>query len=447
MLTGLILGALLQFSATMEHEIDDLGRSAVATHRTPGLAIGIVEDGRIVYAHGFGVADRSSRRRFDPQTQAPVGAISMQFTSAALLLLEQDGTLKLDDPVVKYVPELTVAKNVTIRQLLEHTSGLPDPTMGADRTHSVKLDDLIAAANKLAPAAPPGTQYRANPFDYMIAGSIVARVSGVPLSDYLQQHVFIPLVMDETLLAGDTGISTNHAVGYTGEPGRFVPAHPWDAAWLYGSAGVITDVYDMAKWDIGLPLLLRVDAEREMFTPSRASGPVHAGLGWIVDARNGEPYYWQNGEIAGFHAMNALVPQQHVAVIVLANADSLHAGGTVMPEALAAQILDVVLPPARAEVDNAIVARAREWLERIADKNVDRTQLTPAFSSYLSDDAIAKANFAELGKPLAFVPVSSTAMNNGGTLYEFLVRFPHALYRYRFGVTKDGKIDEILLER
>ncbi|HEY5340277.1 MAG TPA: serine hydrolase domain-containing protein [Candidatus Aquilonibacter sp.] len=463
MLTGLALGALLAvtapvtpaplthvFSATMEHQIDDLGRHAVQSGRTPGLAIGIVEDGRIVYAHGFGESNRETHARFAPTTQTSIGAVSMQFTAAALLLLAQDGKLKLDDAVTRYVPDLRVAKGVTVRELLNQTSCLPDPSaardIDTDRTKSIKLDQLIAAADTQAAICAPGTQFHFNPFNYMIAGRIVERASDVPLSDYLQQHIFIPLVMNQTFLAGDNGISRRHAVGYTKNGASFARTKPWDPAWLYGGQSVVTDVYDLAKWDIGLPLLLRVDAERDMFTASGAPGPQRYGLGWVIDERNGEPYVWANGEVAGFHAMNALVPLQHVAVIVLANTDDAH-GSTIVPESIAGEILDIVLPPARAHLDNAIVARAKDWLTRIADKNIDRTQLTPAFSRYLTDGLVAKTNLAALGRPLDFVPIASRATSDGGTVYEFLVRFAHEQYHYRFGIAKDGKIDEIFLVR
>jgi D-alanyl-D-alanine carboxypeptidase len=463
MLTGIALGTLIAaaspvtpaplfhtFTATMEHRIDDLGRRTVASKRTPGLAIGIVEDGRIVYARGFGFANQRDRLPFDPSTQMPIGAVSMQFTAAALLLLEQDGKLKLDDPVTKYVPALTIAKGVTIRELLNNTSGLPDAGTLTDQNgnheRTVKLDDLIAAANGMQPFAPPGTRYRKNPFDYMVAAAIVESVSGIPLSDYLQQHVFIPLVMNQTMLAGDVGILSDHATGYSGSGDAFTRARTWDSSWLFGNAGVITNVYDLAKWDIDLPLLVRVDAEREMFTAANASGPENSGLGWVVDSRGGQPFYWQDGEIPGFRTMNALLPVDHVAVIVFSNADSEH-GDTAIPESIANEILDIVLPPARAYVDNAVVARAKEWLQRLAEKNIDRTQLTPAFSAYLSDDFVARADFAALGKPLVFIPISSTSTKDGGTVYEFLVQFPHDEFHYRFGVTRDGKIDEIWLVR
>jgi hypothetical protein len=192
--------------------------------------------------------------------------------------------------------------------------------------------------------------------------------------------------------------------------------------------------------------LLRVDAEREMFTASGANSPEHTGLGWVIDVRGDEPYYWQDGEVPGYRAMNGLLPTQHVAVIVFSNADGIH-GDTVMPESIADEVLDIVLPPARAHVDNAVVVRAKEWLMRIADKDIDRTQLTPAFSAFLTDKVISKANFAALGKPQAFVPIASTSTKDGETVYEFLVRFPHDEYHYRFGLTRDGKISEIWLVR
>ncbi|HTX57261.1 MAG TPA: serine hydrolase domain-containing protein [Candidatus Acidoferrales bacterium] len=436
------------FTATMEHQIDDLGATIVRSGRSPGLAIGVVEDGRIVYAHGFGYADLEHHFRFEPGTQTYVGSISKQFTAAAILLLQQDGKLKLDDPVTRYVPELTIAKGVTIRELLDQTAGLPDESAAAidqDRTKSFKISDLIAAMDKLHLVSTPGAQFRYNNFNYALAGLIVERAAGVPLSDYLQQRIFIPLLMNQTFLAGDSGISPRHAVGYTGAPDAFEPTGRWDPAWLFGDGGVVTNVYDLAKWDIGMPLLLRVDAMREMFTPSDAPGAMRYGLGWVIDQRSGKRYIWHNGEIGGYHAMNAVLPDDHVAVIVLANVDALRSPQVVQPEEVAGRILDIVLPPSRARVDNAIVAKAKEWLFRIAEKNIDRTQLTPAFSAYLTDALVARADFAAFGKPLDVIPIASVTQADGGTLYEFLVRFQNGQYHYRFGLTRDGKIDEILL--
>ena len=436
----------------MSQQIDRLARNEIHYGVAPGLAIGVIEDGRVVYARGFGYADIAKKTPFAADTETYAGGLTMQFTAAAVLLLLQDGKLKLDDRITRFVPELAHAgATVTIEQLLLQTSGLPDIAgaegISTDPTRSIKIGDLLAALDKMKPAAPPGTAYANNPLNYIVAGLIVERASNETLSDYLQQQIFSPLVMDRTFLAGDLGISPEHAVGYThaNRPGNFAPVRPWDPAWLLGARGLITTVDDLAKWDLEMPVLLRIDAVRTMFTASGIGGPTQYGMGWVIDRRGGRKFVWYDGEISGYHAANAVLPDDHLAVIVLTNVDTFHGGRVALPSQIAARILDIVAPPGAAHLDNAIVSRAREWLQRLADKRVDRTQLTPTFSTYLSDDFVAREDFASLGKLQAIVPLSSTTETNGDTLYEFLVRYPSVQYHYKFSVTTDGKIDEILL--
>ncbi|HVS45292.1 MAG TPA: serine hydrolase domain-containing protein [Verrucomicrobiae bacterium] len=443
------LGAGATFTPAIAKKIDAIGNAEVAQGLTPGVAIGVVEDGRLVYARGFGYGDLATHRRVGAGTEFYIGSISKQFTAAAILLLAQNGKLSIDDNVTKYVPELTIASHVTIAQLLQQTSGLPDytkaPGIAPDPTKPLKLADLLAAVNKMAVTSVPGSTFAYNNLNYFVAGLIVERVSGLPLSDDLQTQIFQPLYMSSTFYAADVGISPTYARGYTGSRGHFVRAKPWDPSWLLGAGGLVSNVYDIAKWDIEMPVLLRVDAERSMFTASGAPGAQAYGMGWVIDQRDGKRYIWHNGEIAGYHTMNALLPDDHVAVIVLANADPLQSPTTIFPENVAAEILDLVAPPQLAHVDNTIVARAKEWLVRLAAKNVDRTQLTPAFSAYLSDQLVAQSNFAALGSLKTLVPIASTDDGHGGALYEFLVTFARAHFHYKFGVDKTGKIDELLL--
>ncbi len=433
--------------APVSSRIDRIALDELHAGRTPGIAIGVVEDGRLVYARGFGFATLSPHAPMTPDTEFYAGGLTMQFTAAAILLLEQDGKLKLDDPVSKYVPELKIASGVTIAQLLTQTSGLPSylgtPGM-TNVTRSVKLADLLAAVDKMKPAAPPGTLYANNPLNYLLAGLIVQRASGVTLSDFLEQRIFIPLVMDHTFLAGDNGISSGHATGYTRAPGGFVTAPSWDPAWLGGDAGLVTTIDDLAKWDIEMPVLLRVDAVRTMYTPGGGTGPTHYGMGWVIDSRGGKEFVWSNGQISGYRAMNAQLPSRHLGVIVFSNSDSLH-GSVTVPEAIGVRVLDVLVPPSYTRLDNTVVTRAKEWLIRLASKQLDRSELTASFSAYLTDDLVARENFAALGRLQMMVPIASSTESNGDTLYEFLVRYPRAQYHYDFEVAPDGKIDGIAL--
>jgi D-alanyl-D-alanine carboxypeptidase len=428
--------------------IDRLALDQIHAGRTPGIAIGVVEDGRLVYARGFGFATLSPHAPMTPETEFYAGGLTMEFTAAAVLLLEQDGKLKLDDTVSKYVPEFHLGADVTIAQLLTQTSGLPSyntaPGIPTDPTKTIKIADLLAAVDKLKPAAPPGSAYANNPLNYLLAGLVVERASGVTLSDYLEQHIFIPLIMDHSFLAGDNGISPARATGYTRTPQAFSVAPMWDPAWLGGDLGLVSTIDDLAKWDIEMPVLLRVDAVRTMFTPAGNVGPTHYGMGWVIDRRGGKEFDWANGEISGYRALNALLPAEHIGVIVFSNADSLN-GAVTTPEEIAARILDLLAPPTSARLDNAVVSRAKEWLARLASRQLDRAQLTPAFNAYLTDDLVARENFASLGRLEVIVPLSSTTESNGDTLYEFLVRYPRAQYHYDFEVAPDGKIDGITL--
>ena len=139
------------FTATMERQVDDLCNHIVQEKRSPGLGIGIVEDGRLVYARGFGYSDLTRHTRFSPGTQTYAGSISKQFTAAAILLLQQAGKLKLDDPVTRYVPELTIANGVTIRQLLNQTAGLPRRTRRErhrSRSHQEHQDSRLTRGHE-----------------------------------------------------------------------------------------------------------------------------------------------------------------------------------------------------------------------------------------------------------------------------------------------------------
>ncbi len=430
-----LLFAALGFTSATAHRIDAIVASEFSSHRTPGIAVGVVEDGRIVYARGFGVANLSHRVPASPGTQFGIGQISEQFTAAAMLILEQQGRVKLDDPVTKYLPELTVASHVTVRELLDQTSGLPIVTAS---------DHLFAKANAAQPVAAPGTAFEDNPLNYLAAAQIVERLSGEPLSDFVEQHIFVPLVMDASLYAGDTGLSPESAVGYTVEGSRFERAIPWSVTRLDGDAGVISDVYDLAKWDIEFPILLRVDAVRTMFSPGVPDAFEAHGMGWTLDQRSGRRFYWQNGEVPGFHAMNAVLPDDHVAVIVLANVDSLH-GPAAVPESIAGRILDVVEPPSARRVDNSIVTRARQWVGFLATDRLDRTQLTPQFSRYLSDSMVRQMQIAPLGPLVSLVPISSATERHGDTDYEFLALFAHGERHFQFVLTPDGKIDFLSL--
>jgi CubicO group peptidase (beta-lactamase class C family) len=436
------------FDGEKARAIDAIAQGEIKSGSTPGMAVGVVEDGLLVYARGFGIANIAMHRNVAAGTEFYAGSIAKQFTAASILLLAQDKKLSLSDKVGKYIPELRIARNVTISQLLHQSSGLPDytsaPGVYHDPTRPVKVDDLIKAVDRMEPAFAPGTKFAYNNFNYMVATLIIERVSGVPFSVFLQSHIFEPLIMTSSFLAGDEGISPRRAYGYTRIKGKFERTKAWDASWLLGSGDLVTNVDDLAKWDIGLPLLLNIDSVREMWSTDGTPSSQY-GMGWIIDQRGGQRFLWHNGEVAGYHSMNALLPEQHVAVIVLTNADGLHEDSTVEPERIANSILDVVDPLPPAHFANLITERATEWLGRLAQNQIDRTQLSPSFSQYLTDRVIERADLKQLGPALSLVPIESF-QRSGDTVYIFDAKFRRVTYRYQFILAADGKIDGLYLQ-
>lgn len=423
------------------HQIDRIAQGEMHAGSTPGLAIGVVEDGLLVYDRGFG-------QGINARTKFFTGDVSEQFTAACVLLLAQDRKLALTDRVDHFIPELGMAHDVTIAQLLSHTSGLPAlaqiPGVPQQFAKPVRWDDVIKSLAKLKPVAPAGTVYSRNAVDYALAATIVQRVSGLPYSIFMQTRIFEPLIMNSTFLAGDQGAS-DVVRGYVRRSGRFYPAPRVDASRLFGSSDIISTVDDLAKWDIGMPLLLNVDSMRTMWSAVQAQGSALYGIGWVVDERGGERFVWRNGQMPGYHAMNALLPDRHVAVIVLSNANSSFEATTVSPERIASRVLGLVAPLPPANVANQIVQRASEWLGRMARVDIDRTQLTPAFSKRLTDRVILQTDLRSAGALESIVPVENFE-RDGDTVYVFDVRFKNGAMRYQFALTPDGKIDDLLLQ-
>lgn len=454
LLFGLLLavtGALptpVPIDAAHERQIDAIARGELHSGSTPGLAVGVVEDGLLAYSRGFGYADAAHKVRITGQTKFYAGAVSEQFTAAAVLLLIQDKKIGLHDRITRFIPELSNARDVTVEQLLTHTSGLPDfgevPGITHDTSRPFKLEDALHAMAKAAPVAKPGAQFRKSSADYALAALIVQRVAGEPLSIFLQTRIFEPLIMTSTVLAGDQSAGEN-AEGFTRGSHGFKRARTPDPAWLFGSSDLVTTVDDLAKWDIGLPLILNVDSVRTMWSVVNAPGSALYGMGWIVDQRAGQTYVWRNGVVPGFHAMNALLPEEHVAVIVLSNVDPLGSDSTVAPERIASRVLDVVAPVPAAHFANEIVRRASEWLDRLARFDIDRTQLTPGFSQYLTDRVVIQADLRSEGPLQSIVPVENF-QRDGDTVYVFDVRFRRGSMRYQFALNADGKIDALVLQ-
>src|ERR1700678_458802 len=260
-------------SPQLRSSIDDVAQEVLKTTGVPSASIAIVQDGKITYTHAYGNAKLDPQMAATPAMLYSIGSISKQFTATAILLLAQEGKLSLDDPVSKYVPGLTDGDHVTIRELLSHTSGYQDywpqdyvPPMMLKPISAEQIMDMWA---RKPLDFPPGTKWQYSNTNYVIAGVIVEKVSGMPLLQFLSQRVFTPLNMKSVANTNLNKLPPTDPTGYFRYAlGPLHPAPKEGRGWMFAAGELAMTAEDLAKWDISMmdQTVLKPASYREMET-------------------------------------------------------------------------------------------------------------------------------------------------------------------------------------
>ncbi len=324
-------GILSPQSAVPESKIDAV--FARWTAETPGCAVGISKDGKPIVQKAYGMADLEHDAPNRADTIFEAGSVSKQFTAAAVLLLAQDGKLSLDDPVRKYVPELPdYGAPLTIRHMLQHTSGLRDwgevaAIAGWPRTSRVNTHDhvLDILSRQKALNFPSGTQYSYSNSGYNLAAIIVSRVSGKSFADFSRERIFTPLAMTRTSWRDDhTRIVKGRAIAYAASGGSFRIDMPFEN--VHGNGGLLTTVGDLLKWNenfvtpkVGDGEFLEIQQEPGRFNDGKA----HTyAMGLVVNEHRGVAQVAHSGSTAGYRAHLTRFPAERLSVAVLCNVSS-----------------------------------------------------------------------------------------------------------------------------
>lgn len=293
----------------------------------PGASLLVLKDGKPVVRRSYGLANLENNERATPATNYRLASVSKQFTAAAILLLAEDGHLRLDDPVRRWLPSLPPATAaVTLRQLLDHTGGLVDYEDLIPPGTTAQLGDgdvlrLLSSTPKTYFA--PGTAYRYSNSGYVLLGLVVERASGMSLPLYLQQRIFQPLHMDHTLLYehGKGPQVANRAYGYSEERDQWTRTDQSVTSATRGDGGIYSSIDDLAKWDAALydDRLLSAASRQLAFSPHvQVTGePYEAGYGygWRITGDT----VWHSGESIGFRNVIVRWPKQRLTVILLSN--------------------------------------------------------------------------------------------------------------------------------
>jgi D-alanyl-D-alanine carboxypeptidase len=429
----------------LRSDVDRITQEVLVSTGVPSASIAIVQDGKIAYLQAYGGARLEPRSPARTEMRYSIGSISKQFTATAILMLAEEHKLSLDDPVSKYLPDLTRATEVTIRQILSHTSGYqdyrPQDYVPPFMTREVTAEEILNRWAKKPLDFEPGAQSQYSNTGYVIAGWIVEKAGGTPLLEFLRSHVFVPLGMKSVIDIDRGRLTESDPVGYLRYglgPLRVAPKE--GKGWLFAAGELAMTAEDLARWNLGLleHRLLTPASYLEMETEVRLKNGLGSryALGLAVSTQLGRRVLGHGGEVSGFTASNAVFPDDRVAITVLTNQDSASAAAAISRRIAPLLFMD------RAS-SAAAQARARRIFEGLQAGKIDRSQFTDNANSYFTE--LALRDFAEglrlLGAPLQFEQAAQ--QDRGGmTFRRFDVKFSKKTLQIWERDMPDGKIEQ-----
>ena len=315
----------------------------------PGASVLVVRNGRVVFRKGYGLADVEKKVRTTPETNFRLASLSKQFTATAIMMLVGDGELAYDSAVTTLLPGVPpYAKGVTVRHLLNHTSGLPDyedfvPDTQTRQVLDADVPGLIAQADSMLFA--PGTRYQYSNTGYALLALIVERVSGQRYADFLSARIFKPLGMKGTVAFEDgRSVVRKRAYGHrVDSAGNVRRTDQSNTSAVLGDGGIYSSTTDLAKWDRAIEkhTLVSAEALQVAWTPATLSNGASTqyGFGWFVDQDHGTTRLRHHGESRGFTNGIVRFPEKRLTVVVLTN----RSGGR--PWDIAQRIAELYLDP------------------------------------------------------------------------------------------------------
>jgi CubicO group peptidase (beta-lactamase class C family) len=436
----------LSAQASLPARVDSIANAVLASTGVPSASVAVVMHGKLAYAHAYGSAKLDPRTPATPEMRYGIGSISKQFTAAAVMLLQQEGKISLDDPVSKYVPGLTRGNDVTIRMVLSHTSGYqdfwPQDYVPPDMEKAITPQAILDHWAKQPLDFEPGTRWQYSNTNFEIAALAVEKASGMPFFQFVRTRILDPLHISSAVDFDSRGPSSVEPIGYMRYGlGPLRPAIPTGPGWMYGAGELAMTPSDLAKWDISMidESLLKPASYAEMEKSVLLKNGVSSdyGLGVDVSNMNGHRQIEHSGEVAGFTAENIVFPDDSAAVVVLTNQDAAPASG-----AIGQQISSLLFSTEDADTQTRL-ARARSIFEGLEHGTIDRNELTPDASAYFSAQALSdfQSTLSPLGAPTAFVQTGQR-LRGGMTLRVYRVTLPKRTLRVWTYELPNGKLEQ-----
>lgn len=336
--------------------------SGMQSNNAPGAAVLVIKDGHTVFERGYGVTDLRTLRKIDGLTNFRLASLSKQFTAMAVMLLVHDGKLRYDESLADIFPDFPqYGKSITIRHLLNHTSGLLDyedlmqPQLDVPEDKLVQIKDagvLELLKQQKTTKFAPGTKWEYSNSGYVVLGMVVQKVSHQPFAQFLRDRIFVPLKMTATIAyekpvhgsgpeepgheeRQDDNTIPRRAYGHTHKQGRWQQNDQSPTSATLGDGGIYMSLEDLAKWDAALReyTLLSETEMQPAITPVKAPGvqgpngePAEYGFGWYLNPYKNHARMWHYGETVGFRTNIQRFVKHGLTVIVLCNRDDLNPG-------------------------------------------------------------------------------------------------------------------------
>ncbi len=431
-------------------QVDVAATAALAKMGVPSASIAVVKDGQIAYLQTYGESRIESqlgpRMPVRPSMRYSIGSISKQFTATAILMLAEQGKLSLDDKVSKFLPALTRANEISIRQILSHTSGYqdfwPQDYVPPFMTREVTAGDILDRWARKPLDFDPGTKWQYSNTGFVIAGLIIEKASGMPLLQFLQEKIFAPLEMKSVLNVDRERLGDTDATGYTRYalgPLRIAPKE--GKGWLFAAGELAMTPEDLAEWDMAMieQRLLAPASYKEMQTPVKLTGGQATGYGLGIGVGNiaGHRALTHGGGVSGFITYNIVLPDDKAAVVVFTNSDATDAASPIARK-IAALLFEHTDAAARAEL-----MRVRAIFEALQQGKIDRSQFTDNANSHFSAEAVRDfaSSLGPLGVALEFNQVAQ--QDRGGmTFRAYRAAFLQKSVVVTVRAMPDGKIEQ-----
>lgn len=435
--------------------VDSFVNSELGRQRIPGVAIAVIRNGEPVILRGYGEANVEHRVPVTPSTIFQSGSLGKMFTSTLVMMLVEDGKLELDRSIAQYLPGVPEAmRQITVRHLLTHTSGIPDYTTGTlDYRKDYTEDQLMQLAFAMTPEFPAGARWNYSNTGYVLLGIIAGKAGGKFYGDQLRERVFAPLGMTTARVITEEDIVPNRSAGYRLASGE-LKHHSWVSPRLNTTAdgSLYFSITDLVAWERGVrqKALLKPASWAQVLGPVklRSGRPFPYGMGWSIDSAGGAPVHQHGGSWQGFRTQLTRYLGEDLTIIVLANLAQANPGR--IAEGIAAIYNPALSTPAPAPIadnDPAVQARVRALLSSAA-----AGKLTPAEFAYVRAGFFpgAARNYETMLKD-AGTPTKLTLMSRrqvgDDTVHRYVVEFGARSFDVTLALAPDGKVSQLSIGR